>query len=95
MEDALYAVLSLIVASTEIGLDHPWVHFDLGRRAIGYAGPKVEDRHPVGDRHDRSHVVFDEHDAQAERRPDLGDRPRHRPLLPGAHAGDRLVQQQQ
>ena len=78
----------------QVCADHFGVVLHLARRTIGDQLPEVEHRHPVGDPHDQTHVVLDQHDRDPEGLPDVLDRLTHPSCLVGVHPGHRFVKEQ-
>src|ERR671914_127309 len=81
-----------VLRAPEIGGDHVGMSPDLVRRALGDLPAEIEDRDALGDFHDETHVVFDEHDRDATRIHRLND-VRKGFRLVDVEAGRRLVEQ--
>ena len=60
-----HAAASSVAGLAEVGLDHPLVGADLGRRALGDLGAVLQHGDPLGDAHHHLHVVLDQQDGDA------------------------------
>ena len=82
------------MAGAEIGLDDGRVGADLVGRALGQHATVAQHRYLGSDLEDDVHVVLDEDQRDLLALPQVVDALDHPPALVGAHAGGRLVEQQ-
>src|SRR5690554_2256196 len=84
----------LSVAGAEVGAYHFGVAAHFGRRAVADLLAVIQHHHTVGDVHDHTHIVFDEHDGRAVFIVHVEDEAAHVLFFLDVHARHRFIQQQ-
>ena len=89
------SVFYLFFLLAQISFDNLRIRLYLSRRAFCYDFTVIEHRDRLADSHNQIHIVFDQHDGDLERVPDLDDVLHQLRRLGRVHARRRLVQQKQ
>ena len=80
-------------AFPEIRLNHAGIAANDVGIAFGNFGAVIKHRDTLGNRHHQAHIMFDEHDRQAQFIAQAADELGRRDGLLGVHAGGRLIKQ--